>query len=267
MAVIYTYPEATPAVDDLIVGTDVSNNGTRNFTVQSLINLITSSVPSGESGAVGPAGPQGPAGNDGTSINILGTVPTSASLPASGNTVGDLYIADDTGDGWVWSANQTWVNIGPLGGPQGIQGTAGATGAPGAVGATGPTGATGPQGPQGIPGSGVVSGTVNYISKFTSSTEIGDSIASDNGSGRFNIAGELAVSGGNGTIDWGISVGSGDVSKPSKIYSNELSILSNTLIFSAIPTAQNDTEAASLSVPIRGLYIKTGTSELRIRVT
>ncbi len=264
MAVIYTYPEATPAVDDLIVGTDVSNNGTRNFTVQSLINLITSSVPSGESGAVGPAGPQGPAGNDGTSINILGTVPTSASLPASGNTVGDLYIADDTGDGWVWAANQTWVNIGPLRGPQGIQGTAGATGAPGAVGATGPTGATGPQGPQGIPGSGVVSGTKDYISKFTSTTEIGNSLAYE--AGNKIILPETVIEG-NATIDSAVIIGETNPAGISKVATNGFSIQSPVVTLDYIPTALDDTQAASAGVLIKGLYIKTGTSELRIRVT
>lgn len=263
MAVIYTYPEATPAVDDLIVGTDVSNNGTRNFTVQSLINLITSSVPSGESGAVGPAGPQGPAGNDGTSINILGTVPTSASLPASGNTVGDLYITDDTGDGWVWAANQTWVNIGPLRGPQGIQGAAGTAGTAGATGPVGPTGATGPQGPQGIPGSGVVSGTINYIPKFTSTTEIGNSLAYEAGSKI--ILPETAIEG-NATIDSAVVVGETDPTGVSKILSNLFSIQSTAVTLDSIPTANNDPAAASAGVPLKGLYIKTGTSELRIRI-
>ena len=178
MAITNSYPIKNPTVEDLLIGTEMSDIVTANFTVQSLINLVTSYVPTGEGGATGPAGPQGPAGNDGTSINILGTVPTSTSLPTSGNTVGDLYITDDTGDGWVWAASLAWINIGPLRGPQGIQGPAGTAGAAGATGPVGPTGATGPQGPQGIPGSGVVSGTINYIPKFTSTTEIGDSLAS-----------------------------------------------------------------------------------------
>jgi hypothetical protein len=264
MAVIYTYPEATPTVDDLIVGTDVSNNGTRNFTVQSLINLITSSVPSGESGAVGPAGPQGPAGNDGTSINILGTVPTSASLPASGNTVGDLYIADDTGDGWVWAASLAWINIGPLVGPQGIQGPAGAAGTAGATGPVGPTGATGPQGPQGIPGSGVVSGTKDYIPKFTSTTEIGNSLAYQSAGGKI-ILPETVIEG-NAKIDSAVVVGEANPTEVSKMMSNAFSIQSPAVTLDNIPTALTDAEAASAGVPSKGLYIKTGTSELRIRI-
>ena len=265
MAVIYTYPEATPAVDDLIVGTDVSNNGTRNFTVQSLINLITSSVPSGESGAVGPAGPQGPAGNDGTSINILGTVPTSASLPASGNTVGDLYIADDTGDGWVWAASLAWINIGPLVGPQGIQGPAGTAGTAGATGPVGPTGATGPQGPQGIPGSGVVSGTKDYIPKFTSTTQIGNSLAYETSGGKI-ILPETVIEG-NATIDSNVVVGETNPTGVSKMLSDAFSIQSPVVTLDNIPTALTDAAAASAGVLLKGLYIKTGTSELRIRTT
>ena len=139
----------------------------------------------GQTGATGPQGAQGlqgiqgAAGADGTSITVLGTVPDCASLPTSGNTVGDLWIieADDAGcsygagaqadDGFVWTAGGTWLNIGPLRGPQGIQGIQGATGAQGAAGVDGndgdqgiqgetgpqgPQGPAGPQGPQGIQG-------------------------------------------------------------------------------------------------------------------
>jgi hypothetical protein len=145
----------------------------------------------GSNGVDGQDGTQGPAGADGTSIEIQGTKPTVADLPATGNTVGDLWIIDQTGggatagDGYVWTAENTWLNIGPLRGPQGIQGvtgvngtnginglpgtngTNGTNGADGAQGATGPAGAdgvdgvdgangapgaTGAQGPQGIQG-------------------------------------------------------------------------------------------------------------------
>ena len=264
MAVTYTYPKKTPVVDDLIVGTDVTDNKTANFTVQSLLDLIITYIPSGEGGATGPAGPQGPAGNDGTSINILGTVPTSASLPSSGNTVGDLYITDDTGDGWVWAASLSWINIGPLRGPQGIQGPAGATGAAGATGPVGPTGATGPQGPQGIPGSGVVSGTKDYIPKFTSTTEIGNSLAYEVGS---KIILPETVIEGNATIDSAVIVGETDPTGVSKILSDAFSIESPVVTLDNIPTALTDVAAASAGVPVKGLYIKTGTNELRIRIS
>ena len=133
----------------------------------------------GPQGAQGLQGAQGAAGADGTSITVLGTVANCASLPTSGNTAGDLWIidADDAGcsygagaqagDGFVWTAGNTWLNIGPLRGPQGIQGIQGATGAQGTAGVDGndgdqgiqgetgpqgPQGPAGPQGPQGIQG-------------------------------------------------------------------------------------------------------------------
>jgi hypothetical protein len=134
--------------------------------------------PQGPQGIQGDVGPQGPQGDAGTGINIKGVVPTEADLPATGNTVGDSYIVEATGnlyswDGTVW--NDVGQIVGPAGptgpqGPQGIQGEtgaqgpAGATGAQGPAGPTGATGATGPagatgatgdtgaQGPQGIQG-------------------------------------------------------------------------------------------------------------------
>lgn len=263
MAVTYTYPKKTPVVDDLIVGTDVTDNKTANFTVQSLLDLITTYIPAGEGGATGPAGPQGPAGNDGTSINILGTVPTSASLPSSGNTVGDLYIADDTDDGWVWAASLAWINIGPLRGPQGIQGPAGATGATGATGPTGPTGATGPQGPQGIPGSGVVSGTTNYIPKFTSSTEIGDSLAYETVGGKIVLP-ETSIEE-NLTVKYALYAGDTGVSN-NRIEGASIKLGAPEVTMPFLITANSDAAAASAGVPLNGLYILTGTNELRIRI-
>ena len=43
MAIIYSYPTVTPSLNDLVLGTDVDNTGkaTRNFTVQSIIDLVT----------------------------------------------------------------------------------------------------------------------------------------------------------------------------------------------------------------------------------
>ena len=265
MAITNSYPIKNPTVEDLLSGTEMSDVVTANFTVQSLINLVTSYVPTGEGGATGPAGPQGPAGNDGTSINILGTVSTSTSLPTSGNTVGDLYITDDTGDGWVWAASLAWINIGPLRGPQGIQGPAGTAGAAGATGPVGPTGATGATGPQGIPGSGVVSGTKDYIPKFTSTTQIGDSLAYETSGGKI-ILPETVIEG-NAEIDSTIVVGEANPTGVSKMMSDAFSIQSPVVTLDNIPTALTDAAAASAGVPVTGLYIKTGTSELRIRTT
>ena len=152
----------------------------------------------GSNGADGQDGLQGAAGADGTSIEIQGTKPIVADLPATGNTVGDLWIIDQTGggatagDGYVWTVGNAWLNIGPLRGPQGIQGvtgTDGADGADGAPGATGPAGAdgsdgtdgapgaTGSQGPQGIQGpTGAVGGVSSILpgANIVLSSTIGD---------------------------------------------------------------------------------------------
>lgn len=124
----------------------------------------------GQTGQTGPAGPagqpgaQGPAGADGTSINIKGIVANCAALPTSSSNPppsnGDLWILDsddascsysansEAGDGFIWDGN-TWLNIGPIRGPQGIQG---ATGPQGLQGEAGINGVNGQQGPQGEPG-------------------------------------------------------------------------------------------------------------------
>lgn len=117
--------------------------------------------PMGAAGAQGSGGPIGPTGPPGAGVAIKGTVPTSANLPTTGNIVGDLWIAADTGHGWVWQANSTWLDVGPIRGPTGPSGATGPTGAgvtgptgaastvPGPTGPTGPSGASGPTGPTG----------------------------------------------------------------------------------------------------------------------
>ena len=109
----------------------------------------------GPQGLQGPQGTQGPQGPAGTGLNMKGTVPTAASLPASGNSPNDCYTAVDTGHAWVWEGT-AWVDIGQIQGPQGPEGPPGPQGAastvPGPTGPTGPAGDTGASGPQGTPG-------------------------------------------------------------------------------------------------------------------
>ena len=119
----------------------------------------------GSNGANGQDGAQGATGADGTSIEIQGTKPTVADLPATGNTVGDLWIIDQTGggatagDGYVWTVGNAWLNIGPLRGPEGIQGIAGTNGTDGAAGTPGATGAPGAGGADGTDGADGQDGT------------------------------------------------------------------------------------------------------------
>jgi hypothetical protein len=65
-------------------------------------------------------------------------------------------------------------------GTEGPQGPAGATGATGATGPQGPVGPAGSTGPQGPPGSANITGTTNYLVKFTGSTSGGNSVIYDN---------------------------------------------------------------------------------------
>lgn len=81
-----------------VTDSDPTGNAVLNFT-----------IPRGDVGPIGPAG---------TGILIKGTVPTAASLPTTGNTVGDLWIALDTSHGWAWNGT-TWVDTGPIQGPRG----------------------------------------------------------------------------------------------------------------------------------------------------
>lgn len=82
-------------------------------------------------GPQGEQGVPGAKGEDGTGVNIKGAVDTSASLPPTGEE-GDAYITNDTGNLWIWDADQgrfvdTGAQIkGPQGdpGPKGDPGTA-----------------------------------------------------------------------------------------------------------------------------------------------
>jgi hypothetical protein len=122
----------------------------------------------GRPGATGPTGATGIAGatgTAGTSVNIVGSVATSADLnPSYSGNVNDSYLADDTNNLWVWTGTN-WINAGNITGPigatgtQGVQGASGpqgnfgATGIRGASGSIGLTGATGADGVQGATGS------------------------------------------------------------------------------------------------------------------
>jgi len=106
----------------------------------------------GPTGPAGPTGPQGPAGNDGTGVTIVGSVPSSSNLdPSYDGNIGDMFIAQDTGNGYVWDGSN-WTDVGRIQGPQGPTGPQGSQGIAGPTGPQGPQGTPGPQGPQGTTG-------------------------------------------------------------------------------------------------------------------
>jgi hypothetical protein len=106
----------------------------------------------GEQGAQGPQGPKGDPGKDGTGVAIVGSVPTASQLnPAYNGKIGDLFIALDSGIGYVWDGI-SWIQVGSIKGDKGLQGPQGPKGNDGPVGPIGlqgPKGDIGPQGPQG----------------------------------------------------------------------------------------------------------------------
>jgi hypothetical protein len=158
---------------------------------------------SGTSGATGPTGPTGAAGTigatgpTGSGVGPTGPTGPTGSVGPTGSGVGPTGATGPTGAAGTNGTNGTNGATGATGptgvgttgatGPTGT-GTTGATGPTGVgtTGATGPTGtgitgATGPTGPTGAPGAGTVSGTINYVAKFTTATAVGNSNIFDNG--------------------------------------------------------------------------------------
>jgi hypothetical protein len=101
----------------------------------------------GPTGNTGATGATGPTGSQGTSINVIGTVADTGSLPPTGAT-NDAYIVTADGDLYIWDG-AAWTSVGQIVGPQGPTGSNGTNGATGVTGATGGTGVTGPTGPTG----------------------------------------------------------------------------------------------------------------------
>lgn len=117
--------------------------------------------PKGDTGSVGPKGDkgdqgaQGPKGDAGSGVKIVGSLPNAAALPFPyTGLVGDMFIAQDNGNGHVWTGT-AWTNVGQIKGPKGDDGAVGPkgdTGDTGLTGAKGDTGLTGPKGEKGDKG-------------------------------------------------------------------------------------------------------------------
>ena len=152
MAIAYSYPTAAPELQDLLIGTEMAEQGgegspkTRTFTVGSIVDLANG-------GVIGPEGPQGPTGAQG----IQGITGTAGAVgPAGLNWQGEWisgtsYVADDavgyggasyfcilatSGTTTPNLATTNWALLASQG-AQGIQGVQGPTGAQGASGGAG----------------------------------------------------------------------------------------------------------------------------------
>ena len=102
---------------------------------------------------MGPQGPQGERGADGTSIHIIGVIPTEADIKdIVGEQAGDCYVIEDNGHLIVFNGTDSFVDLGKIVGPQGPQGEKGEQGLQGPQGEQGPVGPQGPQGEVGPQG-------------------------------------------------------------------------------------------------------------------
>lgn len=80
-------------------------------------------------GPQGETGAKGDKGEDGTGVNIKGSVASSSALPDTGEE-GDAYVVQDTGNLWIWDAGEgAFVDTGAqIKGPKGDTGETGAKG-------------------------------------------------------------------------------------------------------------------------------------------
>ncbi len=93
MAIIYSYPTVDPVREDLVLGTDVSssNKATKNFTIQSIIDLVT--VATGDLQTVLNLG------NVATGFDI--NLTNSSFIGGGFRTVGGVVISGTTGTGFT----------------------------------------------------------------------------------------------------------------------------------------------------------------------
>jgi hypothetical protein len=138
---------------------------------------------SGSSGTSGTTGTSGSSGTSGTSATdgTGGTSGTSGSSGTSGTTGTSGTSATSGTSGTSATSGTTGTS-----GTSGVSGTGGSSGTSGTSatsGTSGTSGATGASGTSGTSGTSVaVSGTTNTMAKFTSSTTIGNSLLTDDGS-------------------------------------------------------------------------------------
>ena len=163
--------------------------------VVDLINSISGySGFSGFSGYSGISGASGYSGQAGTSVKIIGSVTTASLIPGYPNgpyagSIGDGYIAQDTGHLWIWTGT-LWQDVGGIVGPTGASGISGFSGSgiSGFSGYSGFSGAVGTSGYSGQDGTSIkILGSIptasaGYFNVIDPHPTLGDGvIASDTG--------------------------------------------------------------------------------------
>ena len=169
----------------------------------------------GYTGSIGDLGYTGSEGPAGTSVNIVGQVSTSSGLdPAYTGNQGDGFIAQDTGNLWVWSGS-AWNDVGRILGYTGSVGSAGFTGSqgvPGEYAAIGFTGSVGFTGSRGLPGEAAAigySGSVGYTGSigYTGSQGVDGAYAAVGYTGSIGYTGSQGVPGEYAAIGYTGSAG------------------------------------------------------------
>ena len=145
----FQYP-ANPADGDVIVRGDIlaTYTASTNTWVVGQLNPVA-----GIPGPAGPKGDTGEQGPQGVGLDVDGSVPTFADLPAPPNVnINDVYVVENTGNGWIYT-DRGWMDLGlVIQGPQGVQGIQGVQGEEGPRGDQGPKGEAGSPGQQGPEG-------------------------------------------------------------------------------------------------------------------
>ena len=158
---------------------------------------------SGTSGITGVDGTSGTSGVDGApgmGITFKGAIATSASLPTSGQQIGDAYLADDTDVLYIWDGSQ-WVDGGSIQGPAGVSGTSGTSGVNGADGTSGINGidgTSGTSGSSGVNGEAGAAGT-SGTSGIAGAQGAQGAQGADGSSGSSGVNGEAGTAGTSGT--------------------------------------------------------------------
>lgn len=121
--------------------------------------------PQGIQGPVGPQGQRGLDGADGRSFSILGRYDHLYELEAEHptGTAGDAWAVGSAVNNTIYNwdtRTESWVDLGPLRGPQGEQGVQGEQGIQGPA---GPAGQTGQQGVPGIQGEQGIQGPIGPV--------------------------------------------------------------------------------------------------------
>ena len=118
----FQYP-ANPADGDVIVRGDLlaTYNEASNTWQVGQLNPVA-----GIPGPAGPQGVKGDKGDQGVGLDVDGSVPTYADLPAPPFVnLNDVYVVEETGHGWIYT-DRGWIDLGVIiQGPQGVQGPQG----------------------------------------------------------------------------------------------------------------------------------------------